>query len=163
MKKTGAALLLGALMMGAMQADAATVQVEFNDEQYDVTTITGTFDALSATLQSQIWWGNAAAASTFASAVGTQLGAPAENVGLTFSNWGPLFARSVSGTQVSSIALDVAGVFGFTIQGPTSSTTGTHTYAVASAQVAVVPLPATVWMLLAALGTLLGLKRLRSA
>ncbi len=160
MSKIKNALFCGAFLAFASAANATTITVQHNGVDYDVTTVTGTFNDLSDQLDDQIWWGNAGLANVFASAVGTQLGAPPENTGVTFSSWAPFFATGSSGTSVFSIALDVGGTFGFTVQGPSPSTTGTHTYAIVAADAAPVPLPAGLGLMLSGFGAF-GLMRMR--
>jgi hypothetical protein len=77
---------------------AQAVLVTVDSVQYDVTTAVGTYPSLSATLQSQIWYGNSSLAEDFAYAVGGQLGFPASG---NFGQ-GPFFAYSVTDTSLSS-------------------------------------------------------------
>ena len=150
MKRLYVVFIAGLMAMTSPSSYAASVQVDFDGASYDVTTITGTFNDLADLLDDQIWWNDSATAAVFAGAVGTQLGSPSENAGLSFSSWGPLFANTLTGDQVSSSALDVGGTFGFTVQGPVSSAQNVHTYAVVSA----VPLPAGAWLLISGIAGL---------
>ncbi len=68
-------------------AQAATVNRTVNGVNYDITTVTGTFNSLQATLQSQPWWGSSTSASQFATVVGNSLGLPN-----FFGINGPLFS-----------------------------------------------------------------------
>lgn len=62
-----------AIMAGASAANAATFTANVNGTDYDITTVNGTYLDLSATLESQVWWGNEALAQKFAQTVGTSL------------------------------------------------------------------------------------------
>jgi hypothetical protein len=62
-----------AIMAGASVANAATFTANVNGTDYDITTVNGTYLDLSATLKSQVWWGNEALAQKFAQTVGTSL------------------------------------------------------------------------------------------
>lgn len=66
-------------------ADQITVTVD--EQQYDITTLTSTFTANMAELESEPWWGNATLAQAIANAVADDIGTP--NVDGTS---GPLFA-----------------------------------------------------------------------
>lgn len=77
LKSTAIALGLASLyqLTSSINAQAATFKVPgFGD--YDITTVTTSYDANKALLESQPWWGSALAASTFASTVGGSLGFP---------------------------------------------------------------------------------------
>lgn len=70
---------------GSSRADDITVTV--GGEQYDITTVTGTFDDNMALLESMPWWGDATLAQEIANAVMDDIGTP-NNDGTS----GPLFA-----------------------------------------------------------------------
>lgn len=67
------------------RADQITVTVD--DQQYDITTLTGSFADNMAELESEPWWGNATLAQAFANAVADDIGTPNDN-----GTSGPLFA-----------------------------------------------------------------------
>lgn len=69
-------------------SQAATFTVGGTD--YDVTTVTGTFDANRSLLMSQLWWGNGTLASSFATEVKFSLGNDP-----TVSSLGAVFAYGV--------------------------------------------------------------------
>lgn len=77
-------LLAAGLLAGPMAANAVVVTV--NGAQWDVSILSGSYNALSSTFNTQIWWGNSALAASFAETVGGDLGLP--NGGPV----GPLFA-----------------------------------------------------------------------
>ena len=70
-------------------AQAATISRTVNGVNYDITTVTGTFNSLQATLQAQPWWGSSTSAGQFATVVGNSLGLPN-----FFGINGPLFSYS---------------------------------------------------------------------
>lgn len=65
-------LACAGLSVPALNAVVVTV----GSQDYNVSTIYGSYAAHAATLQSQVWWGDESTASSFASAVGDQLGLP---------------------------------------------------------------------------------------
>ena len=73
---------IASVMLTAKPAQAATFNV--NGTDYDITTVTGSFNTLQTQLQSQLWWGNTQSASEFANLVGITLGTP--------NGYGPWFA-----------------------------------------------------------------------
>ena len=70
-----ATALLGVMSSGAI---AQTYTTTVNGTSYDFTYITGSFTDNSALLQSQPWWGSESTATTFMTAVGVNLGFPAD-------------------------------------------------------------------------------------
>ena len=89
----GAALAMGVL--GAGQAQALVVTV--NSQQWDVTTFTGSYNANTALIQSQVWWKNFVLADQFATAVFNNLGTPNSiPSGPTAGPAGPFFANTDS-------------------------------------------------------------------
>jgi hypothetical protein len=70
---------------GSSRADNITVTVD--GAQYDITTVTATFDEDMALLESQPWWGNATLAEDIANAVADDIGTPNDD-----GTSGPLFA-----------------------------------------------------------------------
>ncbi len=71
-------------------AQALTVMRTVNGTSYDITTVTGSYNALSSTLESQVWWNDRELAMEFATAVDDSLGLVSQ-LGSSFSH-GPLFA-----------------------------------------------------------------------
>lgn len=70
---------------GSSKADDITVTVD--EQQYDITTVTGTFDGNMALLESMPWWGDATLAQEIANAVMDDIGTPNDD-----GTSGPLFA-----------------------------------------------------------------------
>ena len=66
--------------------DARALVVNVGGSNYDVTTISGTYDSLLPTLSTQPWFGNSTLAASFRNAVWDGMGLP--NLGL----YGPAFA-----------------------------------------------------------------------
>ncbi len=134
------------LIMIGVSADAVTVTI--NNEDWKVTTITGSYAANSNFLQSQKWWGDSTLAGQFASAVGASLGmtivSSTPNGPLLA---GPSFAFSGDNIFVSSRRYFSNGYTGISVQG----SFGTNTFAVAQ-QVSAVPLLGALPLLLTALG-----------
>ncbi|ACK70502.1 hypothetical protein PCC7424_2075 [Gloeothece citriformis PCC 7424] len=93
----GTLTVLGASVLSSQEADAAIFTV--NGTQYDITTVTGSFNQLQSQLESQVWWGNTTLAMDFASTVGSSLGKP-NLLGLNLVS--PLFAYN---TILQSIPL----------------------------------------------------------
>ncbi len=87
-------LLNGAVMVANAAAisllgfsPAQAVVVTVNGTDYDITNQSTTYNASTSLLQSQPWWGDPVLASSFANAVGSQLG------GVNISGaFGPAFA-----------------------------------------------------------------------
>ncbi|MBO1051358.1 MAG: hypothetical protein HEQ25_09525 [Dolichospermum sp. DET73] len=84
-------LVLGSAVAGVVvsMSPAQAIIFNVNGTDYDVTTVTTSYNADSTLLQSQPWWGNATLASQFASTV--QQGLPG-----SFSSSGPFFAYSAT-------------------------------------------------------------------
>ena len=150
--------LLGAaafsLALAVPAANAATFTV--NGQDFDITTVTGTFDSLNSTglLSNQIWFGDQLLAIDFATAVGFSLGTP--NFG---GDDGPLFAYGTDGTD------SFLGVtFGILFSGPPQpignivSVGSTLTFAVAT-PLSAVPLPAGGMLMLSGLAGIAAFKR----
>lgn len=81
------------LIFGAANSHAVIITV--GSQSYDVTTVGPvTYNNLSATLQTQAWWGNSNLARQFAAALGTSLGLPNDpgNPGIR----GPAFSYSAT-------------------------------------------------------------------
>jgi hypothetical protein len=97
----GAALAMGVL--GAGQAQALVVTV--NSQQWDVTTFTGSYNANTALIQSQVWWKNGVLTDQFATAVFNNLGTPNSiPSGPTAGPAGPFFAiTDANGASVINV------------------------------------------------------------
>ena len=85
-------ILTFALLTFAFASVANAIPVTVNSVEYDITTITTTFDSDSTLLMSQPWWLNAELASQLAEAVGYDLGTPNVYDPLAF---GPYFAYTL--------------------------------------------------------------------
>lgn len=79
MTKTSRELFLAfcALTTFSNLLSAQTWQGSVGGVMYNFSTVTGTFDALQGTLQSQVWYGSSATAGTFATTVANNLGSSA--------------------------------------------------------------------------------------
>ena len=84
--RTSLAGLMIVSMLVLFVSPAAAVTISVGGTDYDVSTITTTFDAQSALLLSQPWWGDSLLADTAAADVGSSLGLP------NGTGSGPLFA-----------------------------------------------------------------------
>ena len=141
-------LALACLSAPALKAVVITV----SSQDYDVTSVVGTYAELELTLLSQPWWENGAVASSFAGALGGQLGFP--NITGLFA---PLFLyQSNSGNLVAKAYTPFGDIFDAGLFGAES-----HTWAVASpVSPAGVPDSGTpIAMLGLALGGLVALRR----
>eukprot|EP01013_Petalomonas_cantuscygni_P045285 TRINITY_DN9876_c0_g1_i1.p1 TRINITY_DN9876_c0_g1~~TRINITY_DN9876_c0_g1_i1.p1 ORF type:complete len:158 (-),score=2.03 TRINITY_DN9876_c0_g1_i1:63-536(-) len=130
---------------------AATFTVAGTD--YDISTITGTFDDNESLLVGQPWWGDSAQALTFADAVGGGLGDS------NFSGpYGPLFALDslIIGADHTALVALYHPIHGVSIDWALADTT--YHYAIAT-PVSPVPLPAGGLLLLTAFGGVAALKR----
>ncbi len=151
--KTSMALAIGVSVM-ATASHAATFTV--NGDDFDVTTITGPFDANQGFLESQIWWGDSTLAMAFADVVGLAFGTP--NFGVPY---GPLFAFDTF--DINLTAID--GVDTYAVYVPSTVelfNVGAFanqplTYAVAT-PLSAVPLPASGLLLLSGLAGVAALK-----
>lgn len=143
------ALAAGLSLFTATAGFTATFTIDGDD--FDVTTITGTFADNQTLLESQVWWGIPSLAFEFASVVGADLGIP------NFTYYGPLFAFSASTTppNVTTYAFDDFDQFAFPFSRLPSDPV---TYAVAT-PVSPVPLPAGGVLLLTGLGGVAAFKR----
>ncbi|MDX2241608.1 MAG: PEP-CTERM sorting domain-containing protein [Leptolyngbyaceae cyanobacterium bins.302] len=57
-------------------APAEAAQITVGSTTYEITTVTGTYKELEATLKSQVWWGSRTTAGLFAKSLGASLGFP---------------------------------------------------------------------------------------
>lgn len=155
--------LLALMLSSVARADSI---VTVGGTTYDITTLTGTFDANEATLEGTPWYGNGPLAQSIAAAVGTAFGTPQNN--LEFGqNYGPFFGyQFIPGFGVNSAVFDIP-------DGSTSgSVTGIGWYDYISVTwatgsvvpPATTPEPGTLSLTIAAmlgLGLLAGMKRYR--
>lgn len=152
--------LAAGLVVATSSMAKADVIVTVGGTQYDVTTVTGTFASLASQLESTPWWNDATNATSFANAVGSQLGFPNAVFG-DVSNSGPWFAYGIQSNHVNT--LFEHSFNGSTNLAPvTNSLSLSGTYAVIAA--APVPEPATLGLLMTSLlpaGWLLGRRRSR--
>ncbi|MFN7898671.1 MAG: hypothetical protein ACK5N0_03260 [Synechococcaceae cyanobacterium] len=114
--------------------DARALVIEVNGSNYDVTTVSGSYDSLITTLSAQPWFGNTSLSYTFAETVINQLGLPNFNGGM-----GPIFAigtRNVSGIDWvrASYFYSNEEEMGFVEGNDTVFTSQTATYAKAQLQ-----------------------------
>jgi hypothetical protein len=77
--------------------DARALVVEVGGSNYDVTTVSGTYNGLLTTLSAQPWFGNATLAQTFATELSSGLGLPANNA------YGPIFATGVVNDELGLV------------------------------------------------------------
>jgi hypothetical protein len=131
---TAATTLAATAVLTAQPQSAHAANFTVGGTQYDITTVTGTFDDLSSTLTNPAtapWWGNRDLAFNFASEVGLGLGI--NNYGFG----GPIFAwkgnRAVSGflAAADGVLSDVV-----------CNTCEKYVYATATAKATPVPTPA---------------------
>jgi hypothetical protein len=107
-------LLVALMLIGPLQAQA--IPIATSAGEYDVTTVSGTFNDLSTTLMSQLWWGDVALANEFALLIGTALGSSGPNL------LGPRFAVC-SGVDCLRDATDTLTVHGVAWVGTTAQLT----------------------------------------
>ena len=77
MNKILASIATASITVGAVSfiaPEASAVTVSFDGTDYEITTITGTFEDNQATLESQPWWGNATLAEGLAGELGLAAG-----------------------------------------------------------------------------------------
>lgn len=154
-KRLAAHVAVGAVALGlsATAAWSSTVRVTVLGSQWDVGTVQGSFNSLSSTLKSQVWWGDWMLAGALARAVGDQLGGPpAMPYGLLFA-----FQSSTAGDFYARFAEPSTGIIWTLIllQQPDR----TFTFATATPAPAPVPVPAGGLLLLAGLGSAAGMAR----
>ena len=135
----------------AERTEAATVMVE--GTKYEISTVVGTFDSLESTLNDQPWWGQSSLASDFSFALGGALGYP--NPPVTTAERGPIFAYAAGSTQFQYRAVTTVGA-----AGGFQDRDITFTFAIGE-ELAPVPLPATLPLLLVGAGALAMIRRRR--
>lgn len=153
--KTRSLVLAACLSLLSATASTATTFTVGGDD-FDVTTITGTFADNRELLEGQVWFGSTDLAALFVSAVGFDLGLFSNPAFLPTAT-GPLFATSFGGT------FDTVR-FSFTETGQDVTITGlgddvVATFAIAQPTISAVPLPAGGLLLLSGLAGVAGLKR----
>lgn len=87
--KYALAVALGLIALVAPGAARADDIVTIGATEYDISTVSTSFSADTAALESTPWWGNAALAANLAALVGDALGTP--NLGSPYT-YGPYFA-----------------------------------------------------------------------
>ena len=75
-RKRSAVVVLVAVLLSPMVANAQSMTVSTSEGVYEVTLVEGTFNDLSATLESQVWYGDGDLAIEFAGLVQDKLGMP---------------------------------------------------------------------------------------
>jgi hypothetical protein len=146
---TGLAVAATLLEVNPAQAFSVTV----GGSQWDVTTLTGSYNDNAAILQSQTWWGDEVRAKDFAYAVGGSLGLPFQGQAGPFFVW----LGDLEGSGPTSIAWvppvhnvypgqNVGLLYPFVIPGDSS-----ETYAIATPATPV-PEPLTILGSIAAVG-----------
>ena len=133
------------VLLAPMSANAVLIEIAGqgdSDGFYEVTTVTGTFAELIATLEGQVWFGDSDLAMLFATLVGDDLGFP--NSG---GNRGPHFLAVADGSLFPDLA-DRYPLQGYRARDGSLSTFavnqyGTWTWAVATS----VPEPGTLALL----------------
>jgi len=128
---TAATVAATAVIAQPQTASAASIRVNYQGTDYDVSTITGTFVDLESTLMNQPWWGNGGFAHTLSYQVGAQLGTP-NPIPRGRGLGGPLFAFS---WPVNSPSFNAAGAFSATSTFTRISFSTTNQYTFATAQV----------------------------
>jgi hypothetical protein len=94
-------------LLSPTAAQALTVTVNVNGQDYSITTTASTtYNESSALLQSQPWWNNLTLANSIASAVLGQLGTP--NSGPGGIQLGPLFAFNANPPAIDALAFIVS-------------------------------------------------------
>ena len=99
---------IGALLIAfaGAQASAATYTATVNGTTYDFTTVAGTANDNMALLSAQPWWGDAALARSFATAVWDGLGTPVYDV------LSPMFAYRTNQGQIDGYYLSSSNING---------------------------------------------------
>lgn len=93
--------------MVAAPAEAALFTV--GGTQYEITTVTGSFDSLESTLMNQVWWNNQTLAVDFASVVEDDLGLPGTTLATPDNDLGPFFAYTSTFAGVWNNTAQTAG------------------------------------------------------
>ncbi len=139
--------------------DAATFTV--SGTEYDLTTITGTFEDNIDRITSQVWWGDSALAASFASVTRQSLaGLPNSHPTLGPNIYGAFFAKG-TGFNCPECVVSTAVSFTNNINSVTSFPDLVATFAVVEQSVVVpsVPLPAGGLLLMTGLAGAVGLRR----
>ena len=158
MKPTTLAAAVCISLVSATSIDAATFSVLGTD--YDLTTITGTFEDNIDQLTSQVWWGKADIAATFVSVTRKTLaGLPNSHPTLGPNVYGAFFANGY-GINCPECVVSTAVLFTNQINGTQFMPDVVATFAVVESQVvSPVPLPAGGLLLLTAFAGVAALKR----
>ena len=145
-------LLAVSCLMLSMVANAAMVTVDGID--YDVSTVTGTYNDLSATLQAQIWWGDVGLAADFAVATEEQEGTPI----FAYEDYGSgIFGTKYNANANANANAPPGPAFLYPVVGYDES----QVYATVT--LSQVPLPAAAWLFGSGLIGLVGFARRKKA
>lgn len=90
MKRTKTGVMLTALVFGLLANTSSALVINVGGENWEVATLTGSYDDLTAELTNQVWWGDLELAEDFAREAGGALGYPHSNA------FGPFFASDVT-------------------------------------------------------------------
>ena len=149
-------LVTWALLLIALPIHASYI-IDTSVGTYDVLVLDGTFNEVQTTLELQPWWGDAALAEEFATAVDAGLGSPNANGGPLFA-----FAVDVPSMELQSFLYEDVFTTGVVSLLNTRLPGGELTFAVA--KVAETPSPVIAWLLLLGMvGIVLGHRRSGSA
>ena len=129
-----------------------------DENTYEISALTGTYDDLDATLTSQVWWGDSQLAKTCAEALGGDLGYP-NTGGATPA--GPLFSFELHIYPQGQTRPTSWTWFGGSANLVTSDPDALYTYATAEKVSSQVPLPASLPLLVGAETALCALRRRR--
>ncbi|MDD5273057.1 MAG: PEP-CTERM sorting domain-containing protein [Methylovulum sp.] len=133
-------------------APAQAIFITVNSTQYDVVTVTDSYNNISARLQSTPWWGTGATNTiSFVNALGASFGYP--NLGGGGTHRTPYFAYQLQSTFPDTLFITQGIGLGGVVQSPSSSVT----YAVLASESSSVPEPTTLGLmglgLMSAIGT----------
>jgi hypothetical protein len=149
-------LVVAACVIAGIAGSSSAVTLTYGAQDYEITTISGTFDALGTTLMDQAWWGDIGLSGELAKLLGTTLGLPNSSLGAVS---GPAFAfeeYTSGGVQKNYSARIFSGNLNYFGR----SNTEQEVWAVAVAPtVPAVPLPAGGLLLLSGLAGVAALKR----
>jgi len=146
-------LAVSGVIVSSVIASANAAIFNVDGTEYDVTILPAdTFDAQSATLESQPWWTKPSLAIDFANQVADSFGYP--NISTSGAGpIGPRFAYDLSGTTVSE------ALFVLNTQTATSGTVGFSVSTGYAVVATAVPEPSTILGAVVGLGLIGGLKR----
>jgi hypothetical protein len=126
-------LVVGTATVGILASSASPAQallVTVNGTDYNVSTVTQSYNQNPGLLQSQPWWGSQSLATQFATQVGLAFGSP-NSFGI-FGNRGPLFAYNASPTDSPTEVFTSAFDFMVGAQERTVNPQTTYVFAIAT-------------------------------